>query len=58
MFGMIERYSGIFFGETGPNPEGIRLAFDVENIPQQARAELVDKITLFVNTAITTRRSR
>ena len=57
MFGLIERYSGIFFGESSANAEGIRLAFEAEEIPIQLRRELIDKIILFVNIAIMTRRS-
>lgn len=58
VFGLIENYSGILFAETGASPEGIKLAFEAESIPQEMRKELIYKIILFVSTAIMTRRSK
>ena len=55
---MVERYSGIFFGDGRADPTGIKIALEAEQIPIEMRKELIEKTILFVNTAITTSRGK
>ena len=51
--GLIEKYGSMFVnGMGGINAEGIRLALDVEDISQEKRSEIIQKIITYMTTAM------
>lgn len=53
----IQEYSGFFIDGNGSvNPDGLRLAMDLENISDDLRPELCKNITMYLSKALRTQR--
>lgn len=57
-FGLIEKYSGILINDGVIKPEGIKLMLDIENIPNEDRPEIVQKIIISLYAAVQSMRAK
>jgi len=57
IIGLIEKYSGFFIDGNGAlNPAGIKMAVDLEGIPDDEKPETVRLIGLYLNSALRAQR--